>query len=492
MVCVGYLGWLVHYAKVRPLDGDEGYYVTAASLVWEGKAPYRDFAYPQAPLLPYIYSWIWAVRPSSLVTMRLLSAACGGIAVFLWGVGLLSVERLPLKVALATFAVILLNPYWASWNVVVKTFAVANLLMTIAAIFVYIAMHSERIRWFFLAGLALGACASARGLYILMVPFVSLWLLHQDWKASKPPFPKTLTFVAGAACGLLPLIISFLGDPRAFIFNNVNYHPLIFSHETFRHTIHMYLAIFFSLLRMPYFVAEMALAIVGVVSLSKLQRTRDESYTAQDYLYFELAFLMFVVYLATALIPFPPFEQYFDSPLMPFLVPFIAQALRVIFQSGKKWVVVFALVVPILFFLEKDENAWQCSRPPMARISSFETITQAVKSNSNPDDVVLSPWSEYVFESGRKYFPGSEDKFNYSITGKMSPEARARYHVISKDEAMRAVFAGTVKVLVTCPWVFDEHDPDLLPGQLQAFHAAMDANYIFVGGIDGVWVYRRR
>jgi hypothetical protein len=29
--------------------------------------------------LPYLYSWIWAVHPSSLIAMRMLSAACGGL-----------------------------------------------------------------------------------------------------------------------------------------------------------------------------------------------------------------------------------------------------------------------------------------------------------------------------------------------------------------------------------------------------------------------------
>lgn len=72
-----YLAGLIYYAHVRPIDADEGFYTTAARLVWEGKTPYRDFFYQQAPLLPYLYSWIWAVHPRSLVAMRFLSAACG-------------------------------------------------------------------------------------------------------------------------------------------------------------------------------------------------------------------------------------------------------------------------------------------------------------------------------------------------------------------------------------------------------------------------------
>jgi hypothetical protein len=110
----------VYYAQVHPIDWDEGYCATAARWAWEGKTPYRDFFYQQEPLLPYLNGCIWAIRPCSLTAMRTLSAVCGGLAVFLWGMGLISLKRLPPKVALATFAAILLNPYWVSWNVVVK------------------------------------------------------------------------------------------------------------------------------------------------------------------------------------------------------------------------------------------------------------------------------------------------------------------------------------------------------------------------------------
>src|SRR5579872_3619535 len=65
-----YLAGLIYYAAHRPIDGDEGFYTTAARLVWEGKTPYKDFFYQQAPLLPYLYSWVWAIHPHSLVAMR--------------------------------------------------------------------------------------------------------------------------------------------------------------------------------------------------------------------------------------------------------------------------------------------------------------------------------------------------------------------------------------------------------------------------------------
>src|SRR5436190_21595989 len=85
-----YLAGLFYYAATRPIDGDEGFYTTAARLVWEGKTPYKDFFFQQGPLLPYLYSWIWAVHPRSLVAMRMLSAACGGLEVLLLGLALVS------------------------------------------------------------------------------------------------------------------------------------------------------------------------------------------------------------------------------------------------------------------------------------------------------------------------------------------------------------------------------------------------------------------
>ena len=38
------------------LNQDEGWYLYAARLVSEGKTPYRDFFYTQAPVMPIVYA----------------------------------------------------------------------------------------------------------------------------------------------------------------------------------------------------------------------------------------------------------------------------------------------------------------------------------------------------------------------------------------------------------------------------------------------------
>jgi hypothetical protein len=486
-----YLAGLVYYAQVRPIDPDEGYYPTAARLVWEGQTPYRDFSYPQGPLLPYVYSWVWAVHPRSLVAMRFLSAACGAIAIFLWGVCLIFAKRLSPKTALATFGVLLLNPYWVSWNVVMKTFALANLLMSIAMISLYAALLSERARWYFIGGMAMGACASVRMLYAPLVPCALAWLLFREWRMSRPPFPKTLTFLAGAIAGLLPIIFSFAGDPSAFIFNNARYRHLLQGPSGFRESIYIHLKGIYFLLLNPYFTVEMLLALVGVLSLLKLRNKQEAIYTSQDYSYFSLAFLLLVAYSATAFIPIPTFGQYFDSPLVPFIVFFVVEGLRIILQGGRKRLAVLALVAAALSFRDVRQEVSGYARVPHLQLSSYRKVAQVIEANSQAHDMVLSIWPGYVFESGRRNFPGAENEFAYQVAILLTPQARARYHLVSKNEIMKAVTTRAVPLFVSTPYPF-YLDITMSPEELHAFGIALDANYSLVDKVNGIGIYRRR
>ncbi len=72
-LCV--IGCLV-YLELGQVNGDEGWYLYASKLVFQGELPYRDFAYTQMPLLPYIYGVIQVIHPNLFggrVTSVLLS-----------------------------------------------------------------------------------------------------------------------------------------------------------------------------------------------------------------------------------------------------------------------------------------------------------------------------------------------------------------------------------------------------------------------------------
>jgi hypothetical protein len=503
-----YFCGLMYYASTRSLDGDEGFYTSAARLVWEGKTPYRDFFFQQAPLLPYLYSWIWAIHPRSLVAMRMLSAACGALEVLLLGLWLVSTGRWPARVGLAAFAAVLLNPYSVSWNVVVKTFAVANLLMTVALICLYIALRSKRWAWFFGTGLAIGVCVSVRSLYGLIIPAVLLATLHHEFRKSHRSYAHSLSFLVGSLIGGLPMIVSYLRYPRAFIFNNITYHHfdvgymisangvITEGYQSVGHVAFVYFAMICIrlLLYHPYFTIQIILAIVGILSLNKLREqpagSNGSRYTASDFLYFQFALLILTVYLATVILPFPPYDQHFVSPLVPLSIPFVTEGLRVTFQARRRRVIALALVAPLLFAFEVGRETARNSWHSVWQLSTYRAITKVVEANSSRDDIVLSFWPGFVFESGRRYFPGLENHFVFRIINKTTQEERARYHVPSKDVILRAIRDREATIVIIHPWIL-EYYHDLSPLEFEEFEEAMKANYLLVSSIQEVEIYKQ-
>src|SRR5947209_16572593 len=76
--------WLVALAFVRRLSIDESQYVAATAFAAKGLLPYRDFAYLQTPLQPFVFAplqWLFAGR--LLLAMRLANAVLGSVTVIL-------------------------------------------------------------------------------------------------------------------------------------------------------------------------------------------------------------------------------------------------------------------------------------------------------------------------------------------------------------------------------------------------------------------------
>ena len=73
---------LVLLALLRPVDHDESQYVAAASLVARGLLPYRDFAYLQTPLQPWLFAPIaWAAGSLAWPVLRIANALLGVVAI---------------------------------------------------------------------------------------------------------------------------------------------------------------------------------------------------------------------------------------------------------------------------------------------------------------------------------------------------------------------------------------------------------------------------
>jgi hypothetical protein len=74
--------WLVFY---RAVNLDEGWYLTASRSVYDGRLLYRDFAYTQAPVLPYVYGLTSILPGGPLYAGRVLTLLFALAALYLAG-----------------------------------------------------------------------------------------------------------------------------------------------------------------------------------------------------------------------------------------------------------------------------------------------------------------------------------------------------------------------------------------------------------------------
>jgi hypothetical protein len=79
---LAFLAVSAFFGVYRELNLDEGWYLWAARLVYEGQIPYRDFAFPQAPLMPYVYGFFRLIGGQGLYQGRLTTwvLAVAGLA----------------------------------------------------------------------------------------------------------------------------------------------------------------------------------------------------------------------------------------------------------------------------------------------------------------------------------------------------------------------------------------------------------------------------
>ncbi|MCP4547329.1 MAG: glycosyltransferase family 39 protein, partial [bacterium] len=394
----------------RSIDGDEGYYASAARLVVEGASVYRDFFYPQMPLMPHVYSPAYAVH-GSLASLRYLSVILSVATVFLWCLYLRKVYSGAPAVGWAALLLLVLNPGFGSWGVVVKTYALSNCLVTGVLLALYAGLRSGRWAWFAMGGLLGGVLVSVRLLYVAVPLVILVWLLARGRTV------ESVSFLVGAIVGALPAIWFFFLNPDAFVFNNFTYHswrsdsPPLMDHV-------VYLARFFlkMLLARSYLALIFVLGLVGLL----FSRGRLSGFHAV------CAWTAAACMLGST-VPYPLYFQYFTAAMAPLLVPLTAAGLSII---GRRraifcWVVLgFALTVSSLEIFSEahgDEggSVWD--------LQAYGEISRYLRAHTEPEDVVLSFWPGYVFESGRRYFPGLENHFGLRIASGLSPEEHRRY-----------------------------------------------------------------
>ena len=206
-----------------PVNHDEAQYVAPALLAGHLR-PYADFIYLQTPLQLYLTAPLAALAHGwSFLALRLANA---GMALGVLALVYAAQRRrgVPRGRALAAAALLLACYPFQFAAAVARNDALPALLESGAMLAGIAALERERRAWplWSLAGLLLGAAASAKVSYVLPLGAAGLFLLWRAWRARTGLLP-VLSFGLAGLAGLAPAGLALLSAPGPFIWGVFTY-----------------------------------------------------------------------------------------------------------------------------------------------------------------------------------------------------------------------------------------------------------------------------
>ncbi|MFZ0314872.1 MAG: glycosyltransferase family 39 protein [Candidatus Korobacteraceae bacterium] len=431
-------GFFLFVSQHRFIDGDEGFYLLASRLVMQHKAPYLDFFYTQAPLLPYLYAAWFRLTGISWFAARVFAALQTAV---LGGLIYQHVCRETGKWIAGLAAVLLFasSSFVFAWYPIVKTFPLAALFLFLA--YVIFVRHSQSSSgwWIASAGTLFGLSVDTRS-YVVAVAPVFLWWIFRQNRTRR--LVRLLWFAGGFTVGIIPSLLLFFASPDAFLFNNLGYHAMRSKAGLiglWQDKVMVLLATFGGRFTGFQF-SVLTLTCVGFLVLRRMKR--DAALLA-----FWIAFALGVV----SSLPTPASMQYFCM-LVPFLIVAavcsISDYLAGLQSQGELRIAAALCVVVLIGFVgfgvptfrhylftgenvvgvEDSTDATNWTLPQVAAVS------KAIDQLASPGEKVVSFWPGYIFTSQADPYPGFENDFGLVVARKLTREQREKYHVPSSAE----------------------------------------------------------
>jgi hypothetical protein len=448
----------VPIALVRALDPDEGWYAYGAERVVHGQLPYRDFFFPQTPLLLYLYGAWFEVFGASWDSGRGLSVLLTigtGVLVYRYCAARFRPSTGLVALTAYTFSVFVLD-----WYLLVKTYALSALLLFAVLLLVDRPDRPPGRRAWFVAGLLLGLAVEARLLLILP----SAGFLVPLLRARESRTWKLRSFgwgCAGAALAALPAVFFLARAPRPFLWDTLRYHAYR-SPNGFIGNFHQKLQVADSLMSMPTGEGALnpqflVLVIAAVASAALLVVLRRPLPTA----------LVVAALIGVAsLLPTPSYTQYF-SVTVPFLIVTAAEGLAVVgdrvgeadpmLWTGFRVAAAISVVAYVGLSNISLNGYAHWVRP--SEIQRAERVTDWIDARTQPGEEVLASWPGYLLGSHAVEVPGFENQYGPVTERAIGPGGAARYKLGSIDDVREAIRTHRTRLVVWKNWVPKQHNP---------------------------------
>ena len=452
------------------LNQDEGWYLYAARLVSEGKTPYRDFFYTQAPVMPVVYAAFTSIWNSfGLLGARILTISFGtlGLAFFCASAARLVAPGRRALAALAVFLLLGSNLYHLYYIAIPKTYALASLFVAIGFFLLTFARPST-LRggvFAFASGLSLAFACGTRislGVILAVVGFSLLFSFSRmRW--------TFLWFGLGGAFGLVVVYGFFLCDPtaRAGLFAAQAYHAArsgfdpVFTIGSVSRLVRWYLPVF---------------VLLGL----GFAHRREAGGEANALLVAWLAFASFVaVFLVQMQAPFP-YEDY-QVPVMGLLAVFAVvlffgrpasvPSRGLLLTLGLAWAASFGSPLLEKWTTNGQDRFWTLKKD-QCELAQLRDVARYIEEEDPNGETLLTQDLYLAIETGRKVPDGLE----------MGP-----FSMLSDEEWRKLLSSAPCKIAALSGYSFAIAPPrcDETPveRQIEYFHL-LKKNYDLVQKVD--------
>lgn len=465
----------------RQVNLDEGWYLWASKLVYQGKVPYRDFAYTQTPLLPYVYGLAQLILGEGLYQGRLITLGC---TVGAYGLTVATARQVGGAWAgVVCLALLATSPFALAQYTYTATYALTALLIA-GAIYIASSDRPENQRTP-LSSWLLATAVGGRLSVIVALPFLLLYLI-----ATSRTKVKTFLWGTLVAIGWLGLLLGgfwWLSGER-LEYNLIGFHTdrLMEPHWHRLRVYHTFLKSYFDLY-IPFVLGGLSI-LGGIGRLLWLWRTDRVRERAAALLQITLGG-MAALLLAAHLLP-----RTTDSYYNALQVPMIALAGGILLTQSWPSALVWQWlrVGLIIYCLVQNANtqlpAFLRDRyvvylyPQIGQIGTVRAAAHFLQQYTKPGDALLSFTPHLALEAGLQVLPGYEmATFAYRPT--WTDEEATRYHVINNARLLHDLQQGAPAVALM------KFDLEQLYGERDQILALLQDRYRWAKSVPGFGPY---